>query len=689
MFVIEAPFYAAAKAVAYASVALAEASVIPLVATSITVGGYSTAGDAPAVEYKRVASEPSHAGKFQDLRGAWFELVSTAVAAENFGAVGDNVANDYQPWQDAINYAEVKGAKIYGWGLRSYRLESAPIIKTGVAIDFQGATWNCYLTGTGGADYGPRGMTNCSLRNGSIYVFSSGTVGSQAIWHSAFSLGNAYGEQSTDINNPNDYDEIYGVVVDNMTFSTNSDGKSAVQCIGLIHDCSFTNCRVPDSDKIFVAFGYDWGIIGSSVAGVGIASDPTQMNASKTYYQAGSGTTRHGYNIVVENWTIGNLTRTVSVDPNAEPNARAVRFSGGYGYTVNNIKVASCTGVPFIHHAGDLGMEFAPSNIKPYACKDFTWTNLQCDNTKTAAVFSCDTNADNITRAMLPGPDGCNYVPMEEPVQTTNCVWDGVTGTSTDAASDRGVIFMFVRGGTYRGLVLSGYNNGIDVQEEAFDILLEKPTCYDNRGAGITISQNPRTEPRKIRILQPYCYRNGQNSGLAIKFRAGIYVDKATSVIIDNGSFGNVNIAADTAETQVYGVFIDDNARRVSLTNNHCYKTNSGVAFGIGTSATSYGLLDTFENNTCESGITLLNGVNILPVQKYATPTTGTIVREYTCDKATCNTGDTPPAGFVSNTGDRIIYRDPDAASNYGLFCFVGGTAGTDAVWKKLNAIGG
>lgn len=682
MFIMDAPFYRLSRSVALASVAIAQAVVIPAPVTAAVIGGYSVAGDAPAVEYKRVAVEPAHAGKFQDLAGAWFELASNDIAAENFGAVGDNATNDYTAWQNAINFASTKGAKIYGWGLRSYRVNSSLIFKTGVEVDFMGATINSNLVGTGGSDYGPRAMSNTTLKNGTLNTLSSGSIGSQGIWHSALSLGNAYGDQSTDINNPNAYDEVSGVIVDNMTLNTNASGKVALATIGLIHDCRFTNITIPASATLGGCFGYDWGVIGSSVAGVGIASDPTQMNASKTYFEAGSGTTRHGYNIVVENWKIGALTKAGPDYPTA------IRFSAGYGYTVNNITVASCTGAPFVHTAGDLGLEFALASVKPFACKDYSWTNCQCYDTGVSPVMLNDSHADNITRAMLPGPDGCNYVPLMEPIQTTNCVWSDIVGNSTSGASDRGAIFYFVIGGTYNNFVLSGYVNGIEIQESAARLTFNKPVVFNNRGAGISVNQDLRTAPDRILINEPICYKNGTNTFLTSKFRSNIYINRSTNVTVNGGQFGNTNIAFDTAETALYGVLVDDSASGVILSNNHIYKVNGGVGIVCGLTTTSYGKVALFQNNTCEAGITLVGGANIIPIQRYATPTTGSLIVEYSCDKATC-AGNNPPAGFVSNTGDIIRFRDPDAASNYGLFCHGGGISGSGASWKTLNGIGG
>lgn len=59
----------------FATRALAQAATIPAILTAITLRGYSAPGDGGGALYKRVASEPTHAGKFQSADGQWWVLV--------------------------------------------------------------------------------------------------------------------------------------------------------------------------------------------------------------------------------------------------------------------------------------------------------------------------------------------------------------------------------------------------------------------------------------------------------------------------------------------------------------------------------------------------------------------------------------------------------------------------------------
>lgn len=72
------------------------------------IGGYSTVCDLGMAHYKRSASEPSHAGKFQSADGAWWELAEAVVTPEMFGAVGDGSVND----TTALNNADAFNAPV-------------------------------------------------------------------------------------------------------------------------------------------------------------------------------------------------------------------------------------------------------------------------------------------------------------------------------------------------------------------------------------------------------------------------------------------------------------------------------------------------------------------------------------------------------------------------------------------------
>lgn len=77
----------------YASVVTVEGLNINPNITAIRTNGYYDPGDGGGALYKRVASEPSHAGKIQSSDGAWWEIAERTLHVRMFGAVPDGNVN--------------------------------------------------------------------------------------------------------------------------------------------------------------------------------------------------------------------------------------------------------------------------------------------------------------------------------------------------------------------------------------------------------------------------------------------------------------------------------------------------------------------------------------------------------------------------------------------------------------------
>ena len=86
---------------------------IPAVITAIRTSGYAAAGDGGEALYKRVITQPPHAGKVQSLDGAWWEI--TFIGEANvlaFGADRTGAADSFQAIQNTIDYAIYRGQAV-------------------------------------------------------------------------------------------------------------------------------------------------------------------------------------------------------------------------------------------------------------------------------------------------------------------------------------------------------------------------------------------------------------------------------------------------------------------------------------------------------------------------------------------------------------------------------------------------
>lgn len=84
----------------------------------IRTAGYTAAGDGGAALYKKMASEPSHAGKFSitlddGVTVVWYEIAELELNPYQFGATGDGTTDDRAAVQATIDVAETIGAHVH------------------------------------------------------------------------------------------------------------------------------------------------------------------------------------------------------------------------------------------------------------------------------------------------------------------------------------------------------------------------------------------------------------------------------------------------------------------------------------------------------------------------------------------------------------------------------------------------
>lgn len=125
-----------ALGVNYTTRSSAAATTIPAPIIYLRTSGYAAVADGGGGLYARVGSEPSHAGKFQSVGGAWWELRASPANARQFGAIGDGVANDTAALQAMLDYAAARDVRAYA-PAGTYNVPTASLT-LGAGVIFEG-----------------------------------------------------------------------------------------------------------------------------------------------------------------------------------------------------------------------------------------------------------------------------------------------------------------------------------------------------------------------------------------------------------------------------------------------------------------------------------------------------------------------------------------------------------------------
>ena len=106
-----------------------EAANIAVGINLVRIAGHTSVGDGGGASYKRVGSEPSHAGKVQSSDGAWWELFETTVTPQMFGAVADGSTDDTIAIQAALD--KVAGVSTVLFPAGTYKVTSTLTVSSG------------------------------------------------------------------------------------------------------------------------------------------------------------------------------------------------------------------------------------------------------------------------------------------------------------------------------------------------------------------------------------------------------------------------------------------------------------------------------------------------------------------------------------------------------------------------------
>lgn len=589
----------------------------------------------------------------------------------DYGAIGNGTTDDTSAIQSALNAASATGGAVLGTKGKGYKCTAAPVVPDHVVLDLCGSALLLYLSGTN--DTGVGLGNHSEIRNGSISVHSSGTPSLQGGVHAAITIGPIYGAGGTSSNpvlGPT------GWAVRDMMLSTDkwvseggpSIGGLAIQVMGDASNGLIERVFVPDSTRMAGAVHLDWGFVGS------ISS--SDVPGSRANFNAGTAWTTHPNNIIIRDIHVGRLTAPAS---GQDTGSNIIRLSGVYNIRVENVRVGAATYSVLTHTAGDLGFEFAPASVKPFALQNVSFSDCAVADNSTGNLVYSDSYADNVARAV----SNSGYVPILDPIHATNIVYRRISGKGPgNANANYGIRVIQQQGGAIEDCDVSYYKQGMKVDELVRDLSVARVHAHFNREHGISVDHQTR-QPEDIILDSCVSHDNGQDAGFSNP--CGIYIDGSRNVSVSRCVLGHSG-AYDP--TQKIGVHVNENARETVIENTRVRsaRPSDGLGFVL-LSGNDYGKMGLFRDNHGDPAFvpTLYGGLNIVPVRRHVS-TDGRLIREFLSQREALSSDVTPTAGTWAK-GDRILFSNPQPGSNFGSVCTTGGTIGSGAVFKALNGV--
>lgn len=499
------------------------------------------------------------------------------VCVRRHGAVGDlNLGtgagtDDTAAIQAAIDAVAAEGGGfVYFERGKAYKVTADIIVKENVRVDLNGATVAGYFNGGNASTFRLRSWS--ALFGGTVLVRSSGLPGISAPAHCPVTAGCRYGDANS-VAAPNaDHDpqhfEIFNLTVESDKWVDDGAGKflgaPGIQIIGGAH-YRVENIRVPASAVMYGAVHVDWGYIGT----LSTADTAVAQNANKTAYNAGDAwlvPSRHG---TIRNIRAGALT---APSTGTDRGSFCVRLSGVHDIIVEDCEAESVTYQAYVHEVGDLGAEFVPAAERHKLARGVRFRNCRVRST-TGQVFELKSYADNVDRAILDG-----YVAMADPLVECDVIFDGGGGVGPGAgATTPGVRVIQTRGGELRNVELSGFKDGILVDEKVFGTRLARCHVHGNEQDGVRV-HHATFPPEDIVVEDVWAYENGQDAAYGDP-AVGVHLGTSKRCKIVRGRFGKSGVANDP--TQDFGWRIADGAveATVEMPEVLSYKVGGGDAF--------------------------------------------------------------------------------------------------------------
>jgi hypothetical protein len=320
----------------------------------------------------------------------------------------------------------------------------ALLVPAGVELDLNGST---LLLDMRSNSYGVRLTSGSAIRNGTVKVVGSIGKGSQAIWHSAISVGAAYGDGGT-VSNPGHFSNVSDWRMEDLTIEQPFEA-ACIQLMSEAHHGVIRNIRILDSEKALMGIGLDWGTVGP------VSTADELVPQMRKLWEKNEISSTHPHHVLIENITIGKLGRSI------DGNDAGVRCSGCHHITVRNLTVETAMSAIALF-GGDFGFEFSPNEQRSVAHVGYLIDGVKIG---AARLYGIVINGaeDNVYRSRLK----FGYDAIRDPVHPgldrpiiRNAVLRG-----TRAAHSRGVYLAATTGATFENVDVEGFETGVAVND--------------------------------------------------------------------------------------------------------------------------------------------------------------------------------------------------------------------------------
>jgi hypothetical protein len=373
----------------------------------------------------------------------------------------------------------------------------ALLVPENVILDLNGGTLGLNLTGSD--TYGVRLANGATIRNGKVQVLASSGSGSQAIFHSAISVGAAYGDGGPS-DKPSYFSNIGNWSIRNVQVKQ-AFSHSAIHMMSEAHHGVIEDVRIIASDEALIGIGMDWGTVGEFHAGEDTLAAMSQLRAHVPMYAY----TTHPHDILVQRIAVEPLTLKPGEAGGPEDNddRAAIRTSAVHNVTIRDVIIDDAlSGI--VLRAGDVGYMFAKDAQRPLAHTGLVVENFTIHRVRRKGVI-VDGYADNIDRANHLA--GCAQLlnPLYSRLQSPQIRFGFIRGHFT---ADAGVFMQYTNGALVEDVDSEEFGHGIRIATAVTNSTVWRSDFLHNVSWGVYI-YGEGDLPDNIAVLDNNIYLNG------------------------------------------------------------------------------------------------------------------------------------------------------------------------------------